>query len=284
MNEKENNVDQGSLTPVLSIVTITYNDSVNLRKTLESLKNQSNQNFELCVVDGASSDDTGSVISNYDSFINVFVSETDDGIYDAMNKGISLSTGKFLLFINAGDELHDEHVVDKILNSCQSEDVIYYSDAKYIRPNGEGFIFNASHDHIKSKMPFNHQSVLIPRKIHITHLYNTYYKISSDYDLMLRLYERGVEFSKLDFLIAKHHLDGVSVTSPFLSCLESVHSHVVNFREIKFKETEYYGEYFIREIFHNSPIMSKIVLFLYLVFEKQALGTIVKILYRKLFK
>ena len=92
----------------LSIITINYNDAKGLRKTFDSIKNQTCHEFEYIVVDGGSSDGSQSVIEEYEQYISKWVSEPDNGIYNAMNKGAKMSTGDYMLFLNSGDNLFSD--------------------------------------------------------------------------------------------------------------------------------------------------------------------------------
>ena len=91
----------------LSIITINYNNAIGLEKTIKSLIEQSYQEYEYIVIDGASDDDSKAVILKNQSHISTWCSEKDTGVYNAMNKGILRSTGEYLLFLNSGDYLHD---------------------------------------------------------------------------------------------------------------------------------------------------------------------------------
>ena len=88
--------------PWLSIITACYNDSKNLKKTIKSIINQDVDFAEYIIIDGDSSDDTVKVIEENNRFISTWISEKDDGVYDAMNKGLKLASGQYILFINAG--------------------------------------------------------------------------------------------------------------------------------------------------------------------------------------
>ena len=108
----------------LSIITINYNDAVGLRQTFESIKKQSCRDFEYVVVDGNSNDGSKEVIKEYQKYINKWVSEPDTGIYNAMNKGARISSGEYMLFLNSGDFLHSDNVIEKLLNEQFDEDIV----------------------------------------------------------------------------------------------------------------------------------------------------------------
>ena len=98
----------------ISIITICFNSSKTIEKTFQSIKNQSYQNLEYIVVDGGSSDDTLKIIKNYSSCISNYISESDKGLYDAMNKGISMATGDIIGILNSDDIFVDNYVLEKV--------------------------------------------------------------------------------------------------------------------------------------------------------------------------
>ncbi len=108
----------------LSIITINYNNAEGLKKTLQSIIHQNSKEFEYIVVDGNSSDGSKELISQNNSYISNWISEPDTGVYNAMNKGVRMSNGEYLLFLNSGDQLADENVIEKILPFLRNADLI----------------------------------------------------------------------------------------------------------------------------------------------------------------
>lgn len=121
------------MTYPISIITVCYNEP-NVEATCESVVAQTEQNFEWIVVDGGSDEKTQRIWQKYRHRINKFVSEKDSGIYNAMNKGIRLATGEYLLFLNAGDALEDAEVIDNIIKMKLDRDIVYGD----VRPVGRG--------------------------------------------------------------------------------------------------------------------------------------------------
>jgi glycosyltransferase involved in cell wall biosynthesis len=98
----------------ISIITVCFNSSKTIEKTFQSIKNQSYQNIEYIVVDGGSSDDTLKIIKDYSSCISNYISESDKGLYDAMNKGIAMATGDIIGILNSDDIFVDNYVLEKV--------------------------------------------------------------------------------------------------------------------------------------------------------------------------
>ena len=122
--------------PILSIITVTFNCRELLLKTLQSIRVQSYEHIEYIVVDGASTDGTAAVLEEERETVSSWISEPDQGIYDAMNKGLAMATGKYVWFINAGDEIHAPDTVERIFEGQQQAD-LYYGDTMIIDSEGK---------------------------------------------------------------------------------------------------------------------------------------------------
>lgn len=183
----------------ISIITVCYNCKKSLEKTIKSVTSQTYQNKEFIIIDGYSHDGTADLVNSYTSAIDVFISEPDNGIYDAMNKGIKLSSGEWLIFMNAGDTFYDENVLTHIFEENFSKDIQFiYSDYFIKLCNGE-IRKRVTNRH---KGIVHHQSSIYRRKLHsqyglyiVTHPY-----IISDLMFFLSIPE--VNFIKVDTPIA----------------------------------------------------------------------------------
>lgn len=174
---------------LITIITVTKNDSKRLHKTIESLKNYYESDlFEHIIIDGASTDDTESIIKGYiKKYKNIiFKSEGDKGIYDAMNKGIYLSQGKFVLFLNSGDEIAIQPNLliseikkfdNKVLDIVCFPYLQYWNNLKILR-------YPVKLE--KEKMPTSHQGMLFSREFLSKNTFNINYKIAADFDLYHR--------------------------------------------------------------------------------------------------
>ena len=117
---------ESSKTPLLSIITVVYNDAKNLKKTIDSVKSQSFNDYELIIIDGQSTDGTLEVIESSKPYIGSWVSEPDSWIYDAMNKGIGLARGKYIEFLNAGDVFVDRRSLEHVFSdNDRNYDILY---------------------------------------------------------------------------------------------------------------------------------------------------------------
>ncbi len=111
----------------LSIITINYNNAEGLKKTINSVVNQRNENFEYIIIDGNSTDESIAVINSLGQHITHWSSEPDTGIYNAMNKGLHMAKGEYVLFLNSGDQLKENADLNSLINNLTGEDLIYFN-------------------------------------------------------------------------------------------------------------------------------------------------------------
>ena len=111
--------------PFISIVTVCFNAASVLEGTIQSVISQTCRDIEYIVIDGASKDDTLNIIEEYSPHISKWITETDKGIYDAMNKGIRLASGKFIWFLNAGDRAFNNRVVERLKAISEDSELLY---------------------------------------------------------------------------------------------------------------------------------------------------------------
>lgn len=200
----------------ISLITINYNDAVGLEKTINSVINQVNSNFEYIVIDGNSTDGSKAVIEKYQDELTYWVSEPDLGIYHAMNKGINVANGEYLLFLNSGDVLvNDTHILsgcaEKLVEDIVAFDCFLEKDDKIMgrRTHVENpTLFYAY------KKGFKHQSTFIKRSLfQKVGLYNESYKIAGDYEFWIRCFLEPTTTSKsYTTPIAIFQLNGISQT------------------------------------------------------------------------
>lgn len=207
--------------PLFSIITITRNNLTGFRKTHKSIVKQSFQNFEWIIVDGASTDGTIQYIQscNLNSFCK---SEFDEGIYHAMNKGIERSSGEYLLFLNAGDELADADILSTLAKSITAyrPDFIY-GDALEERHSQFPFYKKArSHKKFLLGMFTHHQSMLYRRMLVDDLRYNQSYKIASDYQFTVVFLQKAKNVHYIPCAICLFESGGISQTQQKLGRTE----------------------------------------------------------------
>ena len=113
--------------PLVSVITVVYNSEQLIERTLRSVANQTAQNIEHVIIDGASKDQTLARVKSFSKGVAYWLSEKDNGIYDAMNKGIEKANGEYLIFLNSGDEFFANDTIEKVFQNKENADV-YYGD------------------------------------------------------------------------------------------------------------------------------------------------------------
>ena|ERR1035437_5520008 len=185
----------------VSIITVCYNAEKWIEQTIQSVINQTFTNKEFVIIDGGSSDSTIEKITNYKTKISFLLSEKDNSIYDAMNKGIKNSTGEWLIFLNAGDTFADCTILEKIfLNNNLKDKYFIYSPFFACGSNGNTKIIypkkELKYQNLINNQIICHQTVLINRKY--VKPYNLEYKLRADYDWIINLV-KNVEAHQIFF-------------------------------------------------------------------------------------
>lgn len=191
-------------TPKISVVTVCWNALDLLRKTVDSVASLEYGNVEYLVIDGNSSDGTVDYINGRRDVVDVFVSEPDKGIYDAMNKGARLASGEFVIFMNAGDTFAQADVLDRLLPYYDGADVVYGSVIR------NGVVKPAEEPHNGHRMYFCHQSALTRRDCLLEYPFDISHRMSADFKQFKQLYKAGKRFCRTDVPVADFDLTGVS--------------------------------------------------------------------------
>lgn len=174
--------------PDISVITVCYNSAHQLEKTVQSILSQKDSSIEYLIIDGASTDETPNVLDKYQDKVDIIVSETDSGIYDAMNKGIGLAKGEYLIFINAGDILCENSLYEIKKELKTGLDVYYYSYYTVINIKGANLSFEAKQClNLSHEIPTCHNAMAISKEAFNRHgLYNTSYALCADYEWLCR--------------------------------------------------------------------------------------------------
>lgn len=177
--------------PLISVITVTYNAASVIDKTMKSLDIQTFKDFEHLVIDGKSKDDTLKIINHFSLPQTHIISESDKGLYDAMNKGLRLAKGKFVLFLNAGDAFHSNDTLSNYAEQAKKNADIIYGDTVIVAPEGE--VLGPRHLSVPDKltnksfangMLICHQAFMVKKEL--ASEYNLRYRFSADYDWCIR--------------------------------------------------------------------------------------------------
>lgn len=200
--------------PKLSVITIVYNNVKDIERTMLSVLNQTYPNIEYILIDGDSKDGTKDLIYKYKSRLAQFISEPDKGIYDAMNKGLSLATGDYVLFMNSGDEIYAPVTVAEVFDTAAAAD-IYYGETEMFNEQWESLGQRRHHSpenfdwqSFKYGMSISHQAIYVKRSL--AEPFNLEYKYSSDIDWIIRAAKNASSIVNTHSYVAKYLVGGVS--------------------------------------------------------------------------
>ncbi|MCL2380189.1 MAG: glycosyltransferase [Treponema sp.] len=215
----------------LSIITINKNNAVGLEKTIQSVICQTYTDFEYIIIDGNSGDESVETIKKYTDRIGYWISEPDNGTYNAMNKGIRKAKGEYCLFLNSGDWLISADTMDKVFKEVGENTAdIYYSNR--IRPDNSIARFPKNLNNYLLRGKINHQNSLIKRSLFFEHgFYNEKLRICSDWEFFLNeLYIHKSCFYHIETNISIYDIHGISSKKPELHEAENliVYKNVFN--------------------------------------------------------
>ncbi len=198
-------------TPLVSIITVSFNSSKTIEKTILSVINQTYKNIEYIIIDGSSTDGTLDIINKFKDRISYFISEKDGGIYDAMNKGSIVAHGKYLNFMNSDDYFFSDSVIEECAQYLDGINDIVYGNTEVRHEE-----FRSDKIQINNlpkdlwKKPVNHQSSFIKRETMLKYGYNITNKIIADYEFFLNVYYKNGKIIKINKTIASYYGGGYS--------------------------------------------------------------------------
>lgn len=196
----------------LSIITINLNNKDGLIKTMESILSQTFRDFEWIIIDGGSTDGSKELIKQHSGNLAYWISEKDNGVYNAMNKGVSHASGDYVLFLNSGDYLTDDSVLETVFSNEYDSDILY---GDIIICDGTNIVERRVYDDVLSfnylmKWSIGHPSSFIKRQLLIDSPYNESYKIVSDKEFFLKQALMGSCFLHVPCFVSCFDTNGIS--------------------------------------------------------------------------
>lgn len=253
----------------VSIITVTYNSSKTIEQTIKSVLHQTYKNIEYIVIDGLSTDGTQQIIMKYIDSIAYFVSEKDNGLYYAMNKGIKKATGDIIGIINS-DDWYALDAIENVVNYFQNNQVeLTYGNTVIIAQNGEERPSKEMQPLTDMwwHIPFMHPSVFVKKCTYEKYgMFDVRYRLASDCDFFLRLYSQQVKFGYINKTIAYFRRGGLS-TSRHKESIDEAHSIFLKYSKqapdektvIEKIDNKYAAERFPLEIEENHDILCSLV-------------------------
>jgi glycosyltransferase involved in cell wall biosynthesis len=200
--------------PKLSVITIVYNNVRDIERTMLSVLGQTYINIEYIIVDGLSNDGTLDVINRYRERISKVIREKDNGIYDAMNKGLAIATGDYVMFMNSGDEFYDADSVAAVFASAEDAD-IYYGETEMMDDSGQNLGQRRHRAPVaftwrsfKYGMSISHQAIYVRRSL--AEPYDSRYQLSADIDWVIRAAKKAKKIVNVHRYVAKYLVGGMS--------------------------------------------------------------------------
>ena len=192
-----------------TLITVVLNDRINIEQTILSIINQS-VNLEYIIIDGGSTDGTLDIIEKYKKNIDIIISDKDNGIYDAMNKAVNLSSSKWICFMNSGDTFFSKNSIrDLFINIGKNIDVAYGNhEVEYL--NKKKVVEAKKIDKIWQGMVFSHQSSFTKRDLLLEYKFNIKNKITADYEFFYILYRNKKVFKYVPTVVSSIKAGGVS--------------------------------------------------------------------------
>lgn len=200
----------GATQPMVTVITVVFNGLDYVEATLRSVQEQTYPNVEYIVVDGGSTDGTVDVIRRYEEGISHWSSEKDRGIYDAMNKGLAMASGRWVIFMNAGDAFYSPATLEEIFGGEAHEADIIYGGVQIDYPGFSRIQQPGVPQRLWQGMQFSHQSVFVDVRRHQERPYNVANRIAADLQFFYESLQAGLRFKRIDRVVSRVSTGGLS--------------------------------------------------------------------------
>lgn len=229
--------------PMVSIITVCLNSENTIEKTITSVLEQTYENIEYIIVDGQSSDRTLDIIKKYETKIAKVVSEPDEGLYYAMNKGIAMATGEYIGIINS-DDWYETYTVEEVVSCFKKTNAdLVYGDIQVVEDGEPRLISINRHEDMRMVLSIPHPTMFVKKEMYDLYgKFDTQYKIAADLDLVLRLYYNGIHFECIKKVLASFRKGGLSTREVDACVKETVQVSLKHCNENDIEDKEYVVE------------------------------------------
>jgi glycosyltransferase involved in cell wall biosynthesis len=204
--------------PLVSIITVVRNGEKYLEDTIKSVINQTYENLEYIIIDGGSTDGTLDILRKYDDYIYYWISEPDEGIYYAMNKGIDIASGEWINFMNAGDRFYDTGIISKVFSEYPKDAEVFYGDSEIRYESYDDFSRIQKAGDVKDLwkgMLYSHQSLFSKTLLMKEYKFNTNNKVAADFEFAYQMFKKNCKFFNTGIIISSVDAGGLSDTNRF---------------------------------------------------------------------
>ncbi|MBY7733840.1 glycosyltransferase family 2 protein [Francisella philomiragia] len=236
-----------------SVITVCYNSEKTIQKTLQSIKDQTYKNIEYIIIDGGSTDRTLEIINQYSDIVDILVSEPDNGIYDAMNKGIKLAVGDYIGFLNS-DDYYAKDIFEKYNMALKSSNGDYiYSDAFFLKDDKKEYVKAESEiaEKVYQYMPMSHMSLFVKSYFVKNIKFDTSFKIAADLDFFNKLREQTSNNVFIHDSFSYFSMGGISNIADIETLWESKKVAIKHKKNILFANLFYFKKIFRIFIYNN---------------------------------
>jgi glycosyltransferase involved in cell wall biosynthesis len=208
--------------PKITVITVVFNGRQFIERTILSVIGQTYPNLEYILIDGGSTDGTIDVIKKYEFSITYWISQLDSGIYDAMNKGLAIATGKWVNFMNAGDVFSSSETVSQLFAECDRGATVLYGAVEIVYPDFSRIEAPGPPERLWRGMQFSHQAAFVELSYHQRHLFDASNRTAADLQFFYQAHRAGRAFCCVNQVVARVITGGRSESNRIETILDSL--------------------------------------------------------------
>lgn len=215
--------------PLITVITVCFNCKKEIEKTILSVLRQNFNNYEYIIIDGGSNDGTVNILKKYEKKVNALISEPDRGVFDAMNKGLKIAHGQWIIFMNSGDYFYSNNSLQNAAQYLSPSYYIVYGNTEYRRRDYKRIEVALAIKYLEKNMPTCHQSFLVKTDKAREIGFQTKYRYAADYNMIYKLYKKygPQHICHIPIVISSYNaIEGLTMSN-----VSAVYLEVQNIRE-----------------------------------------------------